>query len=384
MEAVLSMVAVLTLLYLIVTLVEFFIGFQSIQPLTNTPALIRRHLPSVSIIFSALNEELEIAGAVESFLQLQYPDFEVIAINDRSKDHTGQILNALQARHPQLKVKHITDLPAGWFGKNHALYQGAQMAQGEWLLFTDADVTMKPDTLLRAMNYAMHHQLQHLTIREMHLRNSFWQKVLLLADYFMSSLALKPWRIRFRWSTRSLGHGAFNLVEKAAYQTSGSHAAIALECLDDLKLGAILKKNGFKQDTVDGRDYVARQWYSTLPEMIEGWKKNTFAFFDYNLFYMLGATAFALLMFIWPVYAACFTSGNLQMMNEFIVVLWGVAALLVSRHFRLNGYFALFYPLSILLLLYSIWTSMFAIYRQNGVIWRGTHYPLSLLKSKTG
>ncbi len=376
--------AIATLIYLSATIVEFYFGFKSIQSLTKTPKLDQSELPLVSIIFSALNEEKDIESAVQSLLKMDYPHFEIIAINDRSTDRTGQILQAMQAKYAQLKVINITELPQGWFGKNHALYQGAQTAHGEWLLFTDADVIMKPDTLTRAVSYAKQQQIQHLTFSELHTRNSFWLKVLLLAEYLVVSLALKPWRIRYEWSKRTLGHGAFNLVNKAAYEASGTHAAIAMQCLDDMKLGALIKERGFKQDTVDGRDFVSRQWYASLTDMIEGWKKNSFAFFSYNMMYLLGGTVFAAILFIWPLCEAIFARGTLQLLNIMIAVMWFVAAVIVCKQYRLKWYFALFYPISVLLLLYSIWVSMIATYRQNGVIWRGTFYPLAELKSKMG
>lgn len=379
-----SLAAIATLIYLFITIIEFYFGFKSIQSLAKSSIIDHTELPLVSIVFSALNEEDEIEKVVQSLMQFDYPHYEVIAINDRSTDRTGHILQSLQANYPQLKVINITELPHGWFGKNHALYRGAQAARGEWVLFTDADVFMKPDTLSRAISYAKQQKIHHLTFSELHIRNSFWLKVLLLAEYLVVSLALKPWRIRYEWSRCSLGHGAFNLVQKEAYDAAGTHAAIALQCLDDMKLGELIKYSGFKQDTVDGRDFVSRQWYASLSDMIEGWKKNSFAFFSYSLAYLLGGTVFAGILFIWPLYQAIFATGALQQLNIAIALAWFVAAVIVCRQYRMKWYFALFYPIGMLLLLYSIWVSMIATYRQNGVIWRGTYYPLAELKSKMG
>jgi len=381
MDQAIIITAAFTFGYSVFTLLEFMAGFNAIKNIAAQTDVDAARLPSVSIIFSALNEEADIELAVMSLLALDYPNFEVIAINDRSNDNTAEILNAMQMKHARLQVHHITELPEDWFGKNHALFYGSKLAKGEWLLFTDADVQMKPATLKKAMSYTIERNLDHLTICEHHLRNTFWLKILLLAHYVTYSISFKPWRVRHSWSRRSLGHGAFNLVNKSVYEKCGSHAAIALQCLDDLKLGHLIKTNGYRQDTVDGRDFVQREWYPSLPAMIEGWKKNTFAFFDYRLLVLVPSSVFALLFFVWPIIAMFMYSGLAFWLNVANVILMFMISAYVCQQFRMEKRYAIFYPAAIFLLLYSIWNSVFTIYRQNGVVWRGTHYPLEQLRA---
>jgi glycosyltransferase involved in cell wall biosynthesis len=381
LRMIITLIAALTGIYLVYTLVEFLIGFKSIKNLKEQQILPTAKLPTISIIFSALNEENEIEAAVMSLLHIDYPHVEIIAINDRSNDNTAEILNSLKKRYSQLTVLHIEQLPTGWFGKNHALYYGSQHATSDWLLFTDADVIMKPETLSRAISYAIEHDCQHLTICENHVQSTFWLKILLLAHYLTYSISFKPWRIRYRWSKRSLGHGAFNLVNKITYDSCGSHQAIALECLDDLKLGALIKSQGFKQDTVDGRDFVQRKWYQSLPDMIEGWKKNTFAYFEYKLLPLTCSSIFAVVFLIWAVICIMVFYGLLQWISIVDVCLMLLISTHVCKHFRMPIHYAIFYPLAIIILLYAVWNSVFAIYRQNGVVWRGTHYPLDTLRA---
>lgn len=381
MDQVITIIAALTLIYLFVTLIEFIFGFNSIKNLSEQNSCDSAQLPSVSIIFGALNEEADINAAVMSFLNIDYPQLEIIAINDRSHDKTPEILNKLQEQHPQLKVHHITTLPNNWIGKNHALQYGSQHATGEWLLFTDADVLMNPDTVTKAISYARENNIDHITINEHHLRNTFGLKILLLANYITYSMFLKPWRIRYQWSNKSLGHGAFNLVKKSVYEKCGAHQAIALECLDDLKLGELIKKNGFRQDTVDGSDYVQREWYLSLPDMIQGFEKNAFAFLDYSLLKLSVHTLFAILFFIGPIIFVCLYAGLSRWLNLMNISLMLIISAYVCHHFRLKMRYAIFYPPAIMLLLYSMWNSAFAIYRDQGVVWRGTHYPLDKLKS---
>ncbi|MES2218120.1 MAG: glycosyltransferase family 2 protein [Pseudomonadota bacterium] len=384
MQLLLMSVGLLTLGYLVFTLIELKIGFNNITNLADQPEVSAAELPKISIILSALDEEKMIAQAVTSLLNLNYPELEVITINDRSTDNTASILESLKQQHPNLQVHHITQLPDGWLGKNHALHFAAARAQGEWLLFTDADVLMKPDTLLKTISYALEHKLDHLTIYEYHQRKQFWLRISLLGNYIAYVMALKPWRIRHSWSKKSLGHGSFNLVKKTAYENCGGHQAIALECLDDLRLGQLIKRNGFKQDTANGQDFIEREWYASLKDMIAGMQKNCFAFFNYQLFTTLGICFLTVVFYIWPLLAAFIYTGTLCYINLINVALTGTISVYVAEQFRLKRWHAVFYPIAIGILIYTMLNSVIATYRNKGVIWRGTLYPLKLLRKGAG
>jgi cellulose synthase/poly-beta-1,6-N-acetylglucosamine synthase-like glycosyltransferase len=380
MQLLLMTVGLLTLGYLLYTLIELKIGFKKIKNLSNQLELARNDMPKISIILSALDEEKMIAQAVTSLLNLNYPDLEVITINDRSTDTTPQILEKLNQTHANLQVHHIEHLPEGWLGKNHALHFAAARASGEWLLFTDADVLMKPDTLLKTISYALEKNLDHLTIYEHHQRNHFWLRVSLLGNYIAYIMALKPWRIRYSWSKKSLGHGSFNLIKKSAYEQCGGHRAIALECLDDLKLGQLIKQHGFKQDTANGQDYIEREWYASLKEMIAGMQKNCFAFFNYKLFLTLSMCLLTVIFYMWPLLAVFMFDDSIRYINLVNVGLTGLVSAYVAEQFRLKKHYAVFYPIAIGILLYTMMNSVIATYRNKGVIWRGTLYPLKLLR----
>ncbi len=120
--------------------------------------------PRVSILFAARDEEEKLPAALATLMEIDYPNLEVIAVDDRSKDATARILDEFAAAHPRLHVVHITQLPAGWLGKPHALQKAYQASTGDWLLFTDADVRFKPDILRRAMALAKARGLDHLTL----------------------------------------------------------------------------------------------------------------------------------------------------------------------------------------------------------------------------
>lgn len=382
MHLIILAVGIITLLHLFYTLIEFKLGAKKINLLSDENPLPKEGLPHVTIIFSALNEENTIEQAINSLISIDYPSYEIIAINDRSSDQTPKILEKLKANHSQLSVYHINELPPGWLGKNHALHFAAQKAKGDWLLFTDADVMMKNTILTKAISYALNHKIDHLTIHEQHIRNTFWLKVLLLGCYMSYCMVIKPWRIRYSWSKKSLGHGAFNLIRKEAYIQSGGHQAIAMECLDDLMLGKLLKQKGFKQDIVYGENLIKREWYKSAKDMINGLNKNGFAYHDFNLLKASRDHIFALVYFVWPIVAIFIFTDIVRWININIILLTLVFALSVAKHFRLHIGFAIFYPISMCMLLYTLWYSVFSTYKNNGISWRNTHYPLAELRSK--
>lgn len=382
MEIVIASLAMLTMLHLLYTAIEFWFGFKSIKNLVDEPTLNHQDLPKLSIIFSALNEKQSIARSLESILHLDYPNLEIIAINDRSTDGTDIILENYAKIYENLHIIHVKYLPENWLGKNHALQLGSQKAMGDWLLFTDADVIMKNPLLVKAMSFAIHNELDHLTIYEQHLHKPFLLKILSLGSYITYAMAMKPWRIRYPWSNKHLGHGAFNLVKKSVYQESGGHRAIALECLDDVRLGKLLKSHGFRQDTVDAKDLIGREWYSSLKEMIHGLSKNGFAFFDYKLWKITRDVTLALLYYIWPIVAIFFFRGCIFWMNMCNIMIMFYLNMFIANKFRLPKILALFYPLSIAILIYTLCYSVYLTYKNNGIIWRDTHYLLQTLRSK--
>src|SRR5438477_1029432 len=155
------------------------LGAMQIPWLRDYSAAIDAECPRVSLLFAARDEEEKLPLALESLLLLDYPNLEIIAVNDRSSDATARILDEASKRDPRLKVVHIETLPDGWLGKPHALQRGYEVSSGDWLLFTDADVRFLPEVIRRSITLAGTKQLDHLTLMcevEMH---GFWEKTVL-------------------------------------------------------------------------------------------------------------------------------------------------------------------------------------------------------------
>jgi cellulose synthase/poly-beta-1,6-N-acetylglucosamine synthase-like glycosyltransferase len=224
------------------------INCRKIQFLKDIAPLTSSRLPAVTVIIPVRNEEREVEQALRSVCQLEYANMNIVVINDRSTDGTAAILERMAQEHPQLHLITVGILPEGWLGKNHALYQGYRASlAAEWLLFTDADVQFEPLALRRAMQYVLQHQPDHVTVLPEVTTQSRLFRSVMSTFAFMLNIKLRPWAASDPSSGAAMGVGAFNLVRRAAYEQAGTHSAISLRPDDDLKLGAQIKKAGFKQ-----------------------------------------------------------------------------------------------------------------------------------------
>ena len=338
-------------------------------------------LPSISLVAAARNEERNIERAVRSLVRLDYPDFEITLVNDRSTDRTGKILDSLASEFPQLNVVHLTELPAGWLGKNHALQYGANRSRGEWLLFTDADVVFDPSTLRRAIAYADANRVDHLAATpDCHmpswLLTSF---AVTFAIYF--SVFVRIWAIRNPNSTAHIGIGAFNLIRASIYRAVDGHESIRMRPDDDLKLGKIIKLAGYRQDIVNGTGLIGVEWYASVAETVRGLEKNAFSGTDYSVLLTVVSSGMSLMCNVWPFIGVLVVPGPTRWIYAATCVTLWLLAGLSARGMNVSASTALGFPLAVLLLVYIQWRTMLINHWQNGIRWRDTHYTLSELKA---
>jgi glycosyltransferase involved in cell wall biosynthesis len=364
-----------------VTVVVLTINYRVIERLLDVPI---PHLPSwprISLIAPARNEERNIAAAMRSLLQIDYPNLQITIINDRSTDRTGEILQQLAQAEPRLNIVEVTELPPGWLGKNHAMHLGARQSNGEWLLFTDADILFEPTTLRRAIGYANEHLLDHLAAypdvrMPGWLLNSF---VITFATMF--TMFIRPWQVRDPKSKAYIGIGAFNLVSAEAYRVCGGHVPIRMRPDDDLKLGHLLKLNGFRSDVVNGQQAVTVEWYATLDEMIRGLEKNSAAPLEYDVAKVLGSCLILFLANIWPFVAVLITRGWPQLLFALTIVLLLVGNAQTAINVRQPLWRALLFPVAISIFTYIQLRGIVLLLVRGGIQWRGTFYPLADLKA---
>jgi glycosyltransferase involved in cell wall biosynthesis len=377
----LSVLAALTLLVYLRAAVDIWIGRSRIVGIGGLAPIEAADAPTVSVVITACNEQDRLEEALRSVLAQAYPRLEVIAINDRSSDRTGAILDRLAQAYPILKPEHITELPPGWLGKNHALNVGANQARGEWILFADADVVMNQTVVARALRYATEHQLDHLAVAPLARVGGFFSNVFLGGFALMFSMHSRPWRVRDPRAKEYIGIGAFNLVRASAYRSVGGHSAIALRPDDDLKLGKLIKQSGFRSDFALGTELLRVDWYHSFAALRRGLMKNFFAVFDYDPKLATLACVIQILVFVWPPVGAIVLSGTPAYLNAAAVVLSWAAFAVNSRIVQMRPWWGITLPLAGVLTAYLIARAMVVTLRSGGIEWRGTRYSLDELRA---
>lgn len=372
--------AILTLIFFVYFGVTMARGNRSIAFLAEAAPRRGADAPRVSIIIPALNEERNIEEALASVLAQDYANLEFIAVDDRSTDRTGAILDGMAARDARLNVVHVTELPEGWLGKNNALQLGAERAGGDILLFTDADIVMHPKAISRAVGFMEERGIDHLAALPQLALGSFMTRMFVGAFGIFFSIFTKPWKARDPRSREHIGIGAFNMVRRAAYRACGGHTAIAMRPDDDLKLGKLMKRHGFRQEMVFGRGMLRVEWYATLGEAIRGLTKNTFAGVGYSVTVILFSTFFQFLLFVWPFLGILATHGWTRALNAVsaAAIVWICHD--TARFHSGGSLYGFFFPFSTLIFIYILWRSMVLTLVRGGIEWRGTHYPLERLK----
>ena len=336
--------------------------------------------PSVSLIFAARDEEEKLPVALATLAALDYPELQIIGVDDRSVDTTGRILDEFAASHPRFRAVHVSELPGGWLGKPHALQKAYEASSGEWLLFTDADVRFKPDSLRRAVTLAKAGDLDHLTLFgdvEMH---GFWEKTLITFFALVFQLATDPHRISNPRSRFFAGVGAFQLLKRSAYEASGTHRRLAMEVVDDMKLGKIVKQAGFRSGVGIAQEAVSVRWHAGLGNLIRGVTKNFFAAANYSVAFVAAAIAGLLLTNIAPFLGIVFGHGWIRILAAISVGVALAFACGVDMVMRVSPLYAITFPLGTLLLSYMLLRSTTVTLRDGGITWRGTFYRLDELK----
>jgi glycosyltransferase involved in cell wall biosynthesis len=337
--------------------------------------------PRVSLIVPARNEEADIAATLTRLLALDYDSYEVIAVDDRSTDRTGAIMEQIAASAPEkLKVVRIVDLPAGWVGKTHAMWSAGNQANGDWLLFTDADVQFKPDVLRRALAYAESERADHVVLFPRMIMKRPGEKMMIAFFQTLFVFGHRPWKVADPKSKDHMGVGAFNLIRRKVYDAVGTYGALRFDVLDDMKLGKVVKNGGFAQRNVFGADLISIRWARGAMGVVDNLTKNFFA----------------IMSFQWPrALASCFALAFLNLMPFAGILLAHVWARLgyavalfsmfsiyagMSRQSDIPPYYFLLHPISSALFVYTMLRSTFLALWKGGVVWRGTFYPLEDLR----
>jgi glycosyltransferase involved in cell wall biosynthesis len=378
-------------------IVDAALGMPSVadvsRPEWNRNPVLPSGNPRVSIIVPARNEEETIAQALNTMLALDYDNYEVIAVNDRSTDSTGEILERIEkslrlapvsrgtsTEHPSLRVIHHRELPAGWLGKTHAMWTAANQSTGDWLLFTDADVLFKPDSLRRALSYAEGVHADHVVLfpRMIMKRPGEYMMIAFFQTMFM--FGHRPWKVADPSTDDHMGVGAFNLVRRRVYDAVGTYQALRMEVLDDMKLGKIVKRAGFAQRNVFGGDLISIRWARGAMGIVNNLTKNFFAVLSFQWWRTL-ISAFGLAFLNFGPFVGVFLANGWSRV-PYGVALGSMFLIYIGMSWRsaVPPYYFLLHPLSTALFIYTLLRSMALTLWNDGIVWRGTKYPLDELR----
>ena len=338
--------------------------------------------PRVSIVVPACNEAADIEATLTRLLALDYDNYEIIAVDDRSTDETGEIMERIAATAPRdrLKIIHITELPAGWMGKPHAMWSAAKQASGDWLLFTDADVLFKPDALRRALAYAHTERADHLVLFPRMVMKHPGERMMIAFFQTLFVFGHRPWKVADPKTKDHIGVGAFNMIRRSTYEALGTYQALRFDVLDDMKLGKVVKNAGYAQRNVFGADLISIRWAKGAWGVVDNLTKNFFAIMSFQWPRALaGCFALAFVNLI-PFVGIWLAHGWARL--GFGVALFSMFSIYVgmSQKSDIPPYYFVLHPVSTVLFVYTMLRSTFLTLARGGVVWRGTFYPLEDLR----
>ena len=354
------------------------------------PASPSSNAPLISVCVPARNEERNIRACVEMLLAQDYSHFEVIVLDDRSTDGTPEFLRQLAATHERLRVIHGADLPEGWAGKPHALFQAAAAARGEWLCFVDADTFLSPNTLSACYAKAIETRADMFTIMTFQILGSFWEKVVMPIVMTALSVGFSPRKVNDPKSKDAIANGQFILIKSTVYHAIGGHESVKDRIVEDKALSEQVKWNGYRLIVANGHSVARTRMYTSLPEMWEGWTKNIYlGLRDRASLMLLGvfgvflALVAALILPIWPLLGVFwFLQGGGWLALTVIaksLILWTIviyARSRVSIGMGISPGYAFTLPLGAAVFAAMMLASTWRVLSGRGVTWKGRVYPL--------
>ncbi|NIM00596.1 MAG: glycosyltransferase [Acidobacteria bacterium] len=333
--------------------------------------------PSVTVVVPARNERDRIEESVRRLLAQRAVDLELVVVDDRSDDGTTEILRRLDGEDPRLRVMRIDELPVGWLGKPYACHLGAINARGDWILFTDADIWMNPDLIADSIRAAEAERSDLVCLLPAQKRITLWGRAALLT--FSMALAITAGRANSDSRLAPVGIGAYNLVRATAYRRVGGYEALRMEVIDDMKLGLLLMHNGSRLRCWTAADEAEMDWAATPRELVRALDKNFIALAELNF----GAATLGIVITLaaWiTAWVGPFSNGWTGYAAFGGMVSMILPGALFARHSKWGLLPAFLTPLIFPLLPWSLLRSAWLTWRQGGIRWRETVYPLELLR----
>jgi len=364
-------------------LLDATLGMPSIADIARAEWDGRPESASVTVVVPARNEQEHIEATLRALLALDYPRLSIIAVNDRSTDDTGEVMDRVASgqRGGKLRVLHVDQLPSGWLGKTHAMWLAAQQAESDWVLFTDADVVFRADSLRRAIFYAEKEKADHLILFPTMELKTPGERMMVAFFQALFTFGHRPWKVADPDARDHMGVGAFNLVRRPAYEKIGTYEKLRLAVIDDMKLGEAIKDHGFAQRVVFGKDLVSIHWAQGGMGVVRNLTKNMFALMQFRWPRALAAAVLLGVLNLGPF-------AGLALAHGWARLPYGVAVFMIfgiyvgmSTKSKISPIYFLAHPISTLAFVFILLRSTFLTLWHGGVVWRGTKYPLEELRA---
>ena len=353
-----------------------------------TPTTPPTSAPLISVCVPARNEQRNIRACVEAILAQDYPNFEVIVLEDRSTDGTGEILRSLAEHNDKLRIINGAELPKGWAGKPHALFQASAAADGEWLCFVDADTFLSPTSLSSCYAKAIETQADMFTIMTFQILGSFWEKAVMPIVMTALSIGFSPRKVNDPNSKDAIANGQFILIKRPVYNAIGGHESVKDQIVEDKAISEQVKGNGYRLIVANGYSVAKTRMYTSLPEMWEGWTKNIYLGLSaqpsltllgiFGAFILLVA---ALVLPLWPLLGIYwyFHGGGWLAMTVLVesLILWMIVIYVRARvaiGMGISPWYAFTLPLGSAVFAAMMFTSTWRVISGRGVVWKGRIY----------
>jgi chlorobactene glucosyltransferase len=338
--------------------------------------------PLISILLPARNEEANIGVCLESLRQQDYPNFEILVLDDSSTDGTSDIVARIAAEDSRVRLLKGQPLPSGWAGKTFACHQLAQEARGSWLLFTDADTVHASSMLRRVLGVALATRAALISGFPYQRTASIWQKTAMPILFYFMLLCWMPfwWLQRSRCTMPSVAIGQFLFFSAEEYRSIGGHEAVKSRIVEDVWLGIEVSRHKYRQLTLDLSSLVSCQMYREFGTMWDGITRWFYTVASLSVVTLVVMIAVVLLLFLapflWLVYGLLL--GQPALAWEVLVALQvGIvflARFLAGRRFSQPKTSIILHPIGVAFLLLVSFYASYQYLTGAGVKWKGRVY----------
>jgi len=351
----------------------------------NSPDSLPENPPLVTILVPVRNEEKNIAACLDALLNQDYPNFEIIVINDRSTDSTQQIAEKYAAEG-RIKLIRVSSLPPNWTGKNYALHTGVAEAKGEWLLFVDADTRLAPFCLRKLMSHVLAEGVDLLSLLGTMDSRSFYEKMLVPTLGATLMLWFPPRFVNDRKWKVSFANGQCLLISRDAYRRCGGHEAVRHELLEDIAMAKKVKDMGGNVHIALAPELYRARMYDRFSSLFRGWSR-IYAAGIKSAWKIAVHILATLYMSIFPFVCLCWSLVLLLMGERAALPILALSAVVcclviwaVSRTYWVSGTkkrFALLHPISCVVVVLILTHALVKLVFGGSIVWRDTAYPTS-------